>query len=695
MVIGGIFMNKLHLDFETRSRCDLKKRGLDNYARDPSTKVLMLSWAVDDEPVQLWEPHKSKAPKELVDMVKRDKSTTLYAWNSAFERQIFKHVLKVDTDISRWRDPMVMALYAGMTDKLDTVCKIMRLPPELAKQAGWALIKWFCVPRAKITKDKTYEFNDWNTDPEKWEEFCNYCRNDTAAEREIEKRLNPFNLPPWEWELWFLDQKINEAGLPVDPLFIQQAERISERHLKEVREQLQDLTGLANPNSGPQFRAWATEHGYPFGDLRKGTVKRALEEHKEDMPAELIEALELREILTMTSLRKLDAIKNVNNPAHNRLRHAHQFMGASRTGRWAGRKVQTQNLKRPLKSQEDHLASITDMIRAGDYDNLEFEWGPPRKTVAGCVRSSFRAPAGKKLCVADLSAIEDVGLGYLARCETILDDHRNNRDPYLSFAVYMYGRPYESFTKKSPERTWAKPGRLGCGYRLGPGERVVNKNGDIEKTGLWGYAQSMGVDLTHDQCKLAVSAYREAYSEVVQFWYDLEEAAIAAVRTRQPQRVGYLTFDVKAPFLRMRLPSGRFLHYLRPKVYNKRFEKTEVDPKTGRKRVVDYWFKDVLSYEGLVQATRKWGRIDTHGGKLAENATQAFCRDILAMGMLRADKIGFEIVGHVHDEIITLIDEDSTIGLDHLIRCMTKPIKWAPGLPLKAAGYVDDFYKKD
>lgn len=805
-------MTKLHIDIESRSEIDLIARGLDNYSSHPTTRILMLAWAIDDMEPELWLPHTGKPPADLRDAM-RDKSVLLCAHNAQFEHTMLTRVLGAKIDRRRWRDTMIMAHYCGMPGKLGDLCEIVGMTDENAKMKdGYRLIRKFCIPR-KPTKNKPWLFNDWTTDPEEWELFCTYCRFDVKAERDLMAKLAPFDLPPEEWEAWHLDQEINERGMPVDRGFVENAIGMYQRAQKRGVRYLKHATGLANPMSTPQFLPWAKDRGYPFGDMRKNNVARVLLD--EVMTTEGHEALKLRAEINKASVKKFDSIlSGVGDD--DRLRFTFQFMGASRTGRWAGRRTQLQNLPRPAKAFEDNLEQITDLIRANDFDNLEFETGDVMLALSSTVRSSFRTPDGHKLVVADLSAIEDRMVGWLARCETILREHREGLDPYESFGTHLYKKPYEEITKT--ERTNSKPGRLGCCYRLSAGELAKNKNGDIIKTGLWGYAESMGVKLTQQECAAAVTAYRSAYPEVVQFWYDLEQAAKDTLKTRRQQRVGHVTFDVKPPFLRARLPSGRYLHYLRPRLEVKEF----VGKSDGRP-----YTKEVLSYEGVDQVTKKWGKIYTHGGKLClaegtlvltsagwapiesitpqdvvwdgqewvscdghvcngaarvinlngvlltpdhevltvggwraagdcdgsirwpspapdaawvryaaprlrvrehhryervydlvncgprnrfvvrddngepiivhncENLTQAAARDVLLTGLFNARAAGFEIVGHVHDEIITVVPDGSSLTHETLEACMARNPEWCKDLPLAAAGYTGIFYKKD
>jgi DNA polymerase len=440
------------------------------------------------------------------------------------------------------------------------------------------------------------------------------------------------------------------------------------------------LTGRPNSTTA-HLLPWLRERGYPFGDLRKDTVKRALADHP--MSPEAKRALALRAGLSKNSTSKFEAL--IDKTFEGRLTYSYQFGGAARTLRWAGRGVQPQNLTRPEKFMEGRLEEGTDLVRAGDYDELYLRFGPVLPVLSSLVRSSFRAPDGRMLAVSDLNAIENRVIGWAAGCRATLAVFEKNLCPYKSFGTQLFGIPYEDITKQ--QRTDSKPAVLGGGYRLGGGEIRTNKNGDQVKTGLWGYAEAMGVHLTREQAHHAIRVFRETYPAIVQFWYDLEEAAYLAVSQHVTTRVGYLVFDYQPGVMRIRLPSGRHLHYLRPA-----YRPVKFDGKDGP------YTRHVLFYDGVDSSptgSKRWGRLPTHGGKMAENVTQAISRDVIAVGLVRAKKARFDIIGHAHDEIITEVDEGGEHTHERLGELMSAPIRWAPGLPLRAAGYTAKFYRKD
>jgi DNA polymerase len=630
----------------------------------------MAGYAIDDGPVQLWQPHESpKAPTDLREAL-LDPAVEKRAWNSPFEEQLIAGVFKRPTYF--WRDTMVRALYASLPAALAFAGPAIGLPEDECKMPqGKKLITLFCIPRADGG------FNDHTTHPEQWEVFCDYCKRDVAVERKIAGKLANFQPPDSEWDLWRLDQEINRRGLPVDMLFVNNALAMAAEEKARLVTILKRETRLANPMTQANFLAFARQHGYPYGDLAKATVNRALAQG--DLPKFLDRLLRLRADAGRTSTAKYQSIasKTIDGRIYNTM----QFYGAARTGRWAGRDPQVQNFPRPSPDIEGHEIEATELIRDNQYDEILMRYGGAMTPLASLTRSSFRAPEGRTFMIADLNAIENRMLGWIADCQPILDVFRNNRDPYKDFGARMFRKPYDEITK--PERTISKPAVLGCGYQLGGGAEVVNDNGDTIRTGLWGYAESMGIHMTKEQSHTSVKVFREAFPEVVQFWYALSDAAKEAVTNKCKTRVGRIVFEYKPGVLLLHLPSGRTLHYLKPRV---EWQTRKLpDGETMRSLA--------LTYEGM-NSVKKWCRQTTHGGKLTENICQALSRDVLAAGLIAATDYGFDVILHAHDEIVTEVPLDSPLTLQNLIDCMTRDLPWADGLPLAAAGEVTPIYKK-
>ncbi len=695
--------DRLHLDFESWSELDLTKVGASRYARHHSTEVLMLAYAVNDEPVEQWVPaHGEPMPRILKRELLPDPDILKFCWNASFERQIFTHTLGLEIPFEQWRDPMVLAHSLSLPGSLDKAGQVVGLGDDQKKLArGKALIRLFCQPR-KPTKYKPWTRATRETDPEAWEEFLLYNRRDVEAERAIYRRLRKWNLPEHEWDLWHLDQKINDAGIPINMRAVRNAIRISKAAVGSRMEEMREITGLDNPNSTQQLLPWLESRLYPFQDLKKGHVKKALEiaeqevagdcEHwsalvGDDGIQEYLTVLGRRLEVSRASVKKYEALERTTDEDGN-LRNTLQFAGAGRTWRWSGRTYQPQNLARPTKDLENCLEMAVRHVEHLDPECIEWLYDKPMDLLASCVRPVAQAPEGSLFADADLNAIENRVLGWVARCDKILRVFREGRCPYVDFATAMYHQTYEELwheykvLEDKTKRTMAKPAVLGCGYMLSAGfEKENPKTGEMEATGLLGYARDMGIEMTTDQTDHAVKVFRETYEEVVQFWWDIDRAVRRTIKSGRPQRLHMLTFDRSGPFLRIKLPSGRYLHYCRPRVEPKMMPWGKV--------------KDAITYEGL-NDKKQWTRIQTHPGKLTENVVQAIARDLLAHGMVLADREGLDIRLHVHDQIVALVPEASAkMDLAVLQECMSVQPAWAEGLPLAADGFLSRVFKKD
>lgn len=673
-------MTVLFLDFETACEIDLRSRGLDIYSADPSCRVLMLAWAVDEAPPKLWLPHLNpELPAELHRLL-ADDTVICKAWNAAFERTIFRRVLQIDIPPSRWRCSMVRAYMLALPGSLDDCGKVLRLGDEFQKSAeGKRLIRIFCVPHAE-TKKHPYRWYNWDTHPTEWSQFCAYCLQDVVSERKIDNLLARFPVPETEWKLYALDQKINDRGIHIDLPFVENAIKFMDRRKREIGGDLKRLTGLANPNSTAQLLPWARERGYPFDSLGKERVIKALTDFELNMRSECVQALRLRLTAAKTSVLKFRKIMQLVG-ADGRLRFTLQMAGAGRTLRWAGRGVQVQNLPRCRKDYEPFLADIRRMVVEGDYESLVTFFGDPIDVLTSSVRTALSAAPGNTLVASDLNAIETRLAGWISGCESLAQVFATGRCPYKTFAALALGKPYDEIT--AAERQLFKPAVLGCWFMLSGGAEV-GKYPETIKTGLWAYAEAMGIRISKEDAHRQVDAFRSTYPEAVEMWAALTHGAMEALQTRQPQKVGPVTFDVMAPFLRMHLPSGRYIYYLRPQIGD------HVIKHPGGEFV-----KRGVSYEGK-NKLGAWTRVNTHGGKLVENICQAVARDILCEGLLEADARGFNIVMHCHDEIVA--EESQGCGeqqIAELEHSMALVPEWAPGLMLAAKGFSSPFYKKD
>lgn len=707
--------NLLYLDFETASEVDLEVVGLANYATHPSTRVLMLAYAENEEPIKLWQPHLESLPDDLYAAI-MDPFTKKLAWNAPFEIDIFEHVLDVKTPIEEWFDIQVQARYLSLPGGLDKVGDILKLATEDAK-VGWQggktkegtrLINKFCFPIDKGGEQTLFGistpfFKDWNTDPTDWEAFCNYCRKDVIAERAIFNKMKSLIIPQSELDLWYLDQKINKFGLPTNRKFANNAYELARNSKDALLKIIKEKTGLENPNSNDQFLAWVKTQGYPFGSLRKEFVVSALNEAKEtsqltDLAREI---LLIRQESSKQSFSKLEKLRDYTSP-DGRLRNQFLFFGAARTGRWSGSGVQVQNLPRPMKEVEKKYERALEIITAGDYRAAKTEFSSIIGMATSCIRSSFQASPNKRLVVCDYSAIENRVLGWLAGCETTLRVFLEGRDPYLDFASELYNIPYAELKARYDAgdkeaafmRQMAKPAVLGAGYGLGGGELFENKWNDTVKTGMWGYAANLGVNMTKEEAHRSVNIFREKRPKIVRLWHDLEDAATTVLKQGGHVKVGPVVFDRKKMkngqfILRTLLPSGRHLHYMNAKIVNR-----TLSGNRGSYEKPGICYDGIGHGVGAIDDKKNWGMVWTYGGKFTENDVQGISRDILGNGMINADKAGFDIFGHFHDEIGCESLIKSSLGIKELRECMIKPPTWGLDLPLDAAGYESQIYRK-
>lgn len=692
------FTGKVSLDFETKSELDLTKVGTGRYTRHRSTEPLMLAYAYGDDPVEQWVPAVGeRMPRDLKDML-RDPQTQKQAWNAAFERQVFANTLGIDVPFEQWRCVMVLAHSLSFPGSLEKVGAILGLSEDQAKQRrGKALIRMFCGPR-KPTKAKPWTWSTPDNEPEAWEEFLEYNRQDVIAERVAERKMRRWDMPDHEWDLWHLDQRINEAGIPVNMAMVRNAIKVSEDVTAKLMAEMREITGLDNPNSTAQLLPWLQSEGYPYGDLKKGHVARALKQRYDDIDEggndladimgseSYLRTLEMRQEVSKASVKKYAALDRAVDD-DGMLRNAFQFAGASRTWRWGGRVFQPQNLPRPAKYLEDHQEAAARHVERLDAEALDMLYPRPLELLSSCVRPAVQAPPGKLLADADLNAIENRVLGWVADCQKILDVFREGRCPYLDFATYMYRESYDDLwlqykAGNKSKRTIAKPAVLGCGYMLSAGEwKEDEHSGELFGTGLLGYAADMGVQMNLDEAARAVAVFRDTFEEVKQFWWDIDRAVRRVIATGQPARLRMLLIDRSGPFLRIHLPSGRCLHYLRPKLLPRRTPWGEM--------------KNAITYEGL-NDKKQWCRIVTHPGKLTENVVQAIARDLLAHGMTGAAEAGLDIRLHVHDQITALVDaKTAESDLELLKDCMSDQPPWAEGLPLAAEGFLSPVFIKD
>jgi DNA polymerase bacteriophage-type len=679
----------LHIDFETACELNLKMVGLDLYVRHESFRPIWVAYALDhEEPIEVDLSDDETLPDDLLDLLD-DPDVLVWAFNAGFERTVLNRHYKLRIPIRRFRCSMALAYMHAFVGGLDEVHGQMRLDEKFAKDAeGNRLMKLFSMPQ-KITKNQPHRWRNKRTDPVDWRKYGAYCGQDVVAERAQTNELLRFPVPDREWDMWALDQVINDIGIPIDKQYVVNAIHLADKRKKILTDKMRDFTDLANPGSPQQLLPWLKERGYPYDDLRKDTVKITLNRDDDDNDeVELTplcrKVLKLRQQQARTSVRKYNAILQRLSP-DNRIRHILQYGGASRTLRWAGRAMQPQNLPRTPKKLEqlEILLKVSEAIRQGDYDDLELWISEPMDALAGLVRSAIKAQKGKKLVVCDLSSIESRVIGWLTGCVRLLSVFERGLCAYKDFATELYKITYEEVSKA--QRTDSKPAVLGCGFRLGGGAMIEGK-----KTGLWGYAENMGIALSREASHKAVRIFRKSYPEIVQTWYDYENAIAHTIRTGKRTKVGPIRFRYEKPYLTAELPSGRKLWYFEPRV---RKAKIKYVDKDGEHKTFE---KDSISYMGKQQNGKKWIRIQSHGGKFIENFVQAIARDILREGLIAAADDGFNIVMHVHDEIVCEEDvDDDEHSVGRLRDLMSQELEWCADMPMDAAGYEGEIYRKD
>lgn len=655
-------MRVLGIDIETYSSIDLTKSGVYAYSSAPDFKILLFAYAFDDEDVHIYDPDTEGLPPSVLgDLTDPDVIKT--AFNAEFEITCIQRAFGIELDPAQWRCTMIQAAELGLPQSLAQVAQVLGLPAQKDKR-GKKCIDFFSKP-CKPLKDAPLLSDDMRhkpeDDPELWETFKVYCKQDVEVERAIRKRLEAFPIADSEQRLWVLDKRIAARGCRIDRELAENAVRFGERFTAEKTAELKRLTGLDNPNSVSQLKAWLTERtGQTFDTLDKKAVGALLKETADPLVKEV---LRLRSEVAKTSTKKYGAMLECTCPdgGTNKFARARGFLrfyGAARTGRWAGALVQVQNL--PQNHLPD-LAEARETVKSGDYELFEMCYGSVQQVLSELIRTAFVPSEGCRFIVSDFSAIEARVVAYLAGEKWRLEVFGNGGDIYCASASKMFGVPVVKHGVNGHLRQKGKIAELALGY--GGSVVALKSMGALE----------MG--LTEDELQPLVDSWRQSNPRIVQFWREVESAALKATEG-EPQRVGRFGFFRKSGILFVRLPSGRCIAYVQPKITENRFG------------------KPALTYMGLDQQTKAWTRLETFGGKLTENLVQAYARDCLAESMIRLEQRGYRIVFHVHDEVI--IDAPAGFGsADEVAAIMGEPISWAPGLPLKAEGYETEFYRKD
>ncbi|MBR0575706.1 hypothetical protein KCG48_05040 [Proteiniclasticum sp. BAD-10] len=655
-------MTTLHLDIESYCDLSLPDVGVYKYASHPSFTVLLLAYAIDDRQVRILDLENGDSIPEKLEALIKDPEIRKVAHNAQFERVCLSSHFRQQLDPVNWECTMIKALTLGLPASLDNVSKALGFPQDMQKlTTGKNLIRLFSVPR-KPSKANGYQTSFFSDDkPEEWEQFKTYCIQDVEVERNIDKALAKYKTTPEEIELWQLDQRINDRGVALDKDFAEAAVKIDSEYQEEILGRFKEITGLDNPKSVAQLKMWLTEKlGIDVPKVTKETVPELIKTAREKNMPEVVEALEIRQETAKTSVTKYQKMIDVVLD-DGRARGLLQFYGASRTGRWAGRLIQVQNLPQNHISDLDTARRI---VATGDTELLEMTYDKVPNILSQLIRTAFIAKPGHRFVVADFSAIEARVIAWLSGESWRMEVFQTHGKIYEASASQMFKVPIETVTKGSALRQKGKVAELALGYQGGPGA-------------LRSMDRKWAAQASDDELQELVDQWRSANTAITKFWKDCEAAAKEAIRDNTiVQMQKGLKFIGSPDYLFIELPSGRRLAYREPKLEESKF---------GSK----------ITYQGQNQTTNAWETQETYGGKLVENIVQATARDCLAVSMVRVEAAGYQIVMHVHDEIIVEAPNIDTDALKKISAIMGRPISWAEGLPLRADAYECSYYQKD
>ena len=644
-------MDTLAIDIETYSDVSLPDCGVHRYAASEQFEILLFAYSLNDEPTRIIDLTSGQTmPKEIMECL-MDDSVVKTAFNAAFERNCINRFFGLSLKPEGWRCTAVQASMLSLPLSLEGVGEALNLDKKKMSE-GKDLIRYFCMP-CKPTKANGGRTRNRPSDaPEKWELFKTYCIRDVDVEKQIRNKLAKFPIPDREQELYCMDQRINDRGIMVDRELISHAVACDLLYKEAASKRAYEISGLENPNSVSQLKDWLNEKGIEVDSL----AKAAVEELVEKTEGEVSEMMKLRLSMSKTSVKKYEAMERSVCP-DGRVHGLLQFYGANRTGRWAGRLVQIHNL--PQNHMED-LELARSIVKEGRYDLVELLYDSTPEVLSELIRTAFVAKPGCRFIVSDFSAIEARVMGYLAGEGWVMEEFRGAGKIYEQTASKMFHIPIEEITKGSPYRARGKVASLACQYGGAEGALV-----------------SMGAlnFVEEEELKGLVQSWRTANPHIVNYWYEIDGAVKAAVKERKMTTVGRAIVYYQSGMLKIALPSGRVLSYVRPRMTVNRFGSESV------------------SYEG-VGTNRKWTRIESYGAKFCENIVQATARDVLAEAILRLEKKGFDIVCHIHDEVVLEVPE-GTSSVEEVNEIMAVCPDWCEGLPLKAAGFESPFYKKD
>lgn len=654
-------MRHLNIDIETYSEADITKVGVYRYVDDPSFEVLLIAYSFDeDRELGLEEPcvidlTSEEVPEDLVDAL-QNPEVIKHAYNANFERTALAKFLGIEMPPEQWECTMVHAATLGLPGSLGKVGEVLGFAEDKAKdKEGKALIQYFCKPCKPTKTNGGRTRNLPEHAPEKWEKFKSYCQQDVVAEIAIGERLEKWKLPKTEYDLWCLDQRINDRGIKVDLPFVNGIVEFDIKHQEELLQEGRALTGLDNPNSGTQLMTWLRQQGITTNSVAKDVVASIIKNTKDPVVKRM---LEIKQELGKTSTKKFLTMQDCicsDGRVHGML----QFYGANRTGRWAGRLVQVHNL--PQNHIED-IELCREIVAEQDFEAAEMLWGQLPFIFSQLIRTAFIASEGNRFIISDFSAIEARVLAWLAGEQWRIDVFNTHGKIYEASASQMFHVPLENIKKGSKLRQQGKIAELALGYGGGLGAiKQMDREGSIQD----------------DEIPLLVANWRRANPNIVKFWGLVEAAAKTAINEKREVKTKWLHFSFEDNVLFIKLPSGRRIAYWNAHIG------------TGPKRQANS-----ILYGGVNQTTKQWvNNVETYGGKLTENIVQAVARDCLAVALTRVSQKGHKIVMHVHDEMV--IDAPKHVANQDITEIMGQAIEWAPGLPLKGDTYDTKFYKKD
>ncbi len=660
-----IEINMITIDIETRSDKDISKCGVYAYTDTPYFDILLFAYSIDGQPVQVVDTANGEEIPENVLAALADENVVKRAFNCNFERVCLSKYLRenypqyfqsysIDEDTvgdflnpESWHCSMIHARTLGLPSSLAEVGKVLGIEQQKMTD-GKALVKFFCVPYDTI--DGVPQFHNPKDYPDKWEIFKAYNKRDVEAELEIDRRLSRFPVPDFLWKEFYLDQEINDRGILVDMQLADKAIRLDAEAKAKLTAEMQRLTGVENPNSVYQLLDWLETQGYKSDSLGKAQVQELIKTAKEPVKS----VLQMRLQLSKSSVKKYTAMKNTAC-SDNRARGMFSFYGASRTGRWAGRNVQLQNL--PQNHLPD-LSEARELVKYGSFEDIQMLYDDVPDTLSQLIRTAFIPRQGMKFIVADFSAIEARVIAWLAGEEWRMKAFANGEDIYCASASKMFGVPVVKHGENGHLRQKGKISELACGFG-----------------GSVGAMKAMGADslgLSDTELKQIVTDWREASPHITEFWWAVDRAVKKAVKEKTATKTHGLLFSYEAGFLFIRLPSGRRLAYAKPYIGKNKFGGESV------------------TYMGI-NAQKKWDRLESYGPKFVENCVQGIARDLLMYSMQTLSQ--YFIVGHIHDEMIIECPKDTK--LDEICQQMAITPDWAKGLLLRADGYECSFYKKD